>query len=365
MSLRTSSGPEEEHARGWMAPPPRAATADAEPGARLAGARARAVAFLLAQRNRRGWWRDFDTLAGPSDEWVTACVGWVLATAGGAQGAAAARRAWRLLRRRRFWSAGWGYNAMVPADADSTLWALRLARAVGAARGWRVRRGMRFLARHLRPDGGLATYADDGPIRLFTRLQPQVSFAGWCGSHLCVTAAAAGLAGFPARAALLERLRQAQRPDGSWTGYWWREPAYTTALAVQALAQEPGAADRARVERAARWAAGRVAGDGPDADAPAALGWCVEVLAHADGSWARAPLQGAVDRLLAAQRADGSWAPSAWLRIPPPGVVDPERQTAWAIDGRGGASVQPGRTACFTTALILHALARWEPRAGG
>ena len=47
------------------------------------------------------------------------------------------------------------------------------------------------LARHLTPAGALTTFAEAGPIRVFTRLQGQ-SFAGWCGPHTCVTAAGAG-----------------------------------------------------------------------------------------------------------------------------------------------------------------------------
>ena len=73
-----------------------------------------ATDFLLDARDERGWWRDFDTLAGASDEWVTAFVGTALAVAGDDRSMRAAWQAWRLLSRRRWWSAGWGYNALGP-----------------------------------------------------------------------------------------------------------------------------------------------------------------------------------------------------------------------------------------------------------
>jgi hypothetical protein len=61
--------------------------------------------------------------------------------------------------------------------------------------------------------------------------------------------------------------------------------------------------------------------------------------------------------LLGSQGPDGSWDPSARLRIPPPEVVDPDRYEAWAEGGRGGGSVQSDHNACFTTAAVLLALA--------
>ena len=81
----------------------------------------RATSFLISQRSKSGWWRDFDTLAGPSDEWVTAYIGSWLAAIDSSEAKQAARMSWTLLRHRRWWSAGWGYNATVPADADTTL----------------------------------------------------------------------------------------------------------------------------------------------------------------------------------------------------------------------------------------------------
>src|SRR5205823_6197460 len=90
------------------------------------------IAFLLGRRDVRGWWSDFQTLAGPSTEWVSAFVAFALARTNRTAALAAARDTWRRLRCTRWWSAGWGYNPTVPSDADSTIWTLRLAAAVGS-----------------------------------------------------------------------------------------------------------------------------------------------------------------------------------------------------------------------------------------
>ena len=76
---------------------------------------------------------------------------------------------------------------------------------------------------------------NEGPIRFFTRVARNISFEGWCGSHSCVTAAAACLPLFKERAKGLEYLRQMQHPDGSWEAYWWSDPEYPTAFALEAI----------------------------------------------------------------------------------------------------------------------------------
>src|SRR5215208_4821588 len=153
-----------------------------------------AIEFLLNARVRRGWWQDFDTTRGLSDEWVTGYVGAALAAVPRARAAQAAREAWRLLMTRRQWSGGWGFNPKVPPDADSTQCVLRLAHAIGTGRSPRARRGHRLLARHIQPSGGIATYSASGPALFYLvadnllsllRRKPRVSFRGWSAAHVC------------------------------------------------------------------------------------------------------------------------------------------------------------------------------------
>jgi squalene-hopene/tetraprenyl-beta-curcumene cyclase len=325
-----------------------------------------AIEFLLTACDAEGWWRDFD-VAGQSDAWVTGYVGSILADAQHPGAREAARRAWRLLRRQRWWSAGWGYHARVPADADSTVWAMRLAEGVEVRASLRQRRSFRFLLRHVRPGGGVATYSTDGPIRHFTRMFGY-RFDGWCAAHTCVTAAAAGLTSFPARERLLDYLRHEQWEDGRWTGYWWADPEYATALAAEALARGAFAEDQKRVQRAVRWACGRIGGegviglDGRPGSSSFATACCLRTLAldenrileHRMGA-----TEATVYWLLQQQSASGAWPPSARLRVPPPKLIDAERLPNWGRGGQGQESIGSivlDVRGVFTTATVLWAL---------
>jgi len=319
-----------------------------------------ALSFLFRSRGRDGWWRDY-AIVGPSDAWITAYVGAVLAELPAPAPLQAARQALRRLARRRPFMAGWGYNAWVPPDADSTAWVLRLAEALGRQPGLRIRRAYGFLARHLRDSGGLATYSVAGPIRRFTRAAS--SFGGWSAAHTCVTAAAASLSGFPMRRRLLEYLRSRRDADGGWTAYWWCDREYATAFAAEAFHRDGRSSGDVLVQDAIAWAAARLRPEGCIASAiepqgsPFATALCLRVLALG-------PHRGAEDCmqwLIAGQRGDGSWSASARLRIPPPGLEDPGQVGSWGFDGVGDRS--PGtivrdQRAVFTTATVLAALLR-------
>jgi len=323
-----------------------------------ADAAAAATEFLVGHRSADGWWRDFDTLAGPSDEWVTAYVATALVCSRHAGALAAADEAWRLLVRRRPLSGGRGYNRAVPADGDSTAFFAQLAYVLGHERSLAARRAERFLARRCLPSGGMTTFASATAIRRYTRLARNERFRGWCRDHVCVTAAAAALPSFNSRPEIRGYLRRAQGEDGAWTAYWWCDREYASALAAEALARNPSAADRHALDAALMWAERR-AGAALLADgvAPFAGAYLLRLLALDSEDKTRRYLREALtDRLLDRQRADGSWQASARLRIPPPDVVDPEAYDNWVVGGRGGGSVQQDK-GVFTTAAVLAALA--------
>jgi len=159
---------------------------------RVAAAIEAAITFLLGSRTEQGWWRDFYlTVPGVSDEWVTAYVGTALAAVPDERAYQAACDAWSLLRERRQPPLesphsehrkpdGWGYNATLPADADTTSWALQLAHAVGVGESMRARLARQFVEQHLRPDGGVA------PYRIWRRLPgfPAIDIQGMFRSPL-------------------------------------------------------------------------------------------------------------------------------------------------------------------------------------
>jgi hypothetical protein len=285
-----------------------------------------ALQFLLRRQTGDGCWRDFLLPAGQSDAWVTAYVGYVLAGLASPPARDAAAAAWRWLQNTERPGGGWSYNAAVPGDADSTLWGLRLAAALGESESMRARAAARFLAAHVRDDGGLSTYVDRQAIRGYVGLPDSFSFDGWLQSHVCVTAAGAGLEALAAR--LCPYLQRRQTQAGHWRSYWWLADEYATSEAAAAMVATSTSGDvREQVARALRWAEQRIPllcakQDGRPPTFALALALRVPLLDHGQ-SPDRSVVRLGIERLCEWQKQDGSWPASARLRVPRPDVIDP------------------------------------------
>ncbi|KFE64359.1 prenyltransferase/squalene oxidase repeat-containing protein [Hyalangium minutum] len=299
---------------------------------------AAALDFLLKAQDARGAWKDFMLPATQSDVWVSGFVGEVLAGLAEPEARRAAEAAWRYLEDVGVPGGGWSYNTRVPGDADSTLWGLRLAGALGFGDAARAKAARDFLERHLREDGGMATYASAESVRDYIGLPPEVSFQGWTGSHVCVSAAGANLPAYRER--LCAYLLRTQDEHGAWPAYWWFDEEYATAEAVAALAAAhealvPASERLSRIERAAQWALGRVARhlESVDTRPPSfALALALRVLTRAKPSPQRQEaLARGVSQLCAWQKPQGDWSPSARLRVPRPDVVTPESKAPWTL----------------------------------
>lgn len=252
----------------------------------------RGVEFLISRRSEDGWWRDFETLAGESDEWVTAYVACCLAhTRGGDRTAQEALEL--LLSRRR--TVGWGYHQDVPSDCDTTAWVCHLIEILE----WTVldeyQRAIRFLAGAIQPSGGVSTYPLDTEIRHYIAASPDSDFSGWTSAHTCVTANVAALQAFCGNARLRSYLTNVRNPNGCWSGYWWEGDAYPTMLSSKTML----------TVSEGRTIAERLADQSPF------------------GLACRMKMGDPVsDQLLSQQQIDGGWAASAQLRVPAPFVRD-------------------------------------------
>lgn len=294
---------------------------------------ARAAAFLLAEREQDGFWRDFRLVNGASDEWVTAFVGYALIASGvPVPGDLVATTVETLLRRQRV-DGGWGYNAISPADADSTAWVLKFFRAADY-RGPAMERGEAFLRAHILPDGGIATYAPSTRI-VFGDTADQLDDTGWRSAHGCVAANVAGVIGEP----VTNWLVADQAPDGAWASYWWRTDYFATALAVDALADHPSG-NMARAQALA-WATQREGDTASSFD----RAWLLHMHAGSDALDAAERL---ADALAAAQRSDGSWGPGAEMLFPDPSDQRRRCDMPIVIDDR----------CVFTTSAAMLALSR-------
>jgi len=318
------------------------------PGAASA-ARSRGVGFVLARQGDDGFWRDFHTPAGEASEWPTAAIAVALRLAGA--GTEPLERAARALVAHQNTDGGWGYNEDVPTDADSTAWSLVF---LGASGRWKepCRRAAARLADHQRPDtGGVATYAEPGPIRDFMGAPRWVRFRGWCRPHTEVTATAGRAlmaVDHPAAEAAWRFVRAQQRRDGSWASYWWTSPLYATLQAAE-LAVAFG--DAAAAGRAAEWVAGSRASDGVP---PGAFATALSLSILLRGGASGRHVDAAARTLVALQDDDGGWPSEPIMRVPLPGNVDPQR---WRPVRVAGGIVVRDQHRTFTTAACIAALA--------
>jgi squalene-hopene/tetraprenyl-beta-curcumene cyclase len=340
---------------------------------KLDGALLRARAFLISARDADGLWRDFRTLAGQSSDWVTAFVAYALKQSGTDETADSALSR-LLLRQRR--NGGWAYNEDVPADCDSTAWAL-LGLTARQTCEWNtnaIDRGVEFICRHQLEslDGGFSTYVPSDGINIFIQAGDSDSVAGWTDAHVCVTSVAvqalltaSNFVQSGRVAGALQYLLSKRLPEGNWSSYWWKGRAYSTYHAVRALSLA-GFSSAAELPKIAKHLVARQRTDGAwsgeqaDRGVPEAFETAFVLLALSvcnDSELSHAVKRG-MRWLVSQQDGDGSWPSVPILRIPAPAVKDPDRPRKWRTNELGTGVIIRDEARLFTTAAVVWALAK-------
>jgi hypothetical protein len=319
-----------------------------------------AALYLEKDFQKRGYWEDFETLAGKSNQWVTAYIAYNLVAVENSLIQRLVKDAWNYLRR-RWWGAHrhrWGFNQWVPSDADSTTWTLLLAQSLGINSA-AVHKGREFLQQHVCENGGICTFSDDKPIRLFTKLKSEISFKGWCSAHTCVTGAYLAINDI-VQESTLNYVLDAQQEEGEWLSYWWVSSTYATCLITEGLVNFLHGSHHERVDKAIKksikWAK-RFAMEHDNAST-FEIAFILRILLVESDIEASTEVNACMNALLGKQSPDGSWQSSSLLQIPPPDVLIPANYKHWVLNGKGGGAIIHDLNRCFTTATVLNALSK-------
>jgi hypothetical protein len=185
------------------------------------------VAYLIANQQQSGYWRDYLLPPGTSDQWVTAYIANILCILPQSDAKKAANLAWQMLKKSFRENEGWGYSFLTPTDADSSSWTLLLAEKIDSDF---LNRNKNILLQYLSENNGVVTYYNKESIKENAQLDKHTSVDGWTAEHLCVSAVTAQILAEK----ILPFLSSKQHEKGYWESYWWTSPIYATYMAIVA-----------------------------------------------------------------------------------------------------------------------------------
>ncbi|MFQ5628958.1 MAG: prenyltransferase/squalene oxidase repeat-containing protein [bacterium] len=314
-----------------------------------------------------GRWKGFPTLAGESDQWVSAFI--LAHLYAFAPLRRALKKVQEFLLTCQNPDGGWSYCAEVPSDADSTAWCLLALKGNRQFKNENKNAALSFLENH-RNGNGYTTFSTDSGIKEYIKVESHKSIAGWTSAHPDVTASVL-LAGVPANGDedaenILADLVAQQTGAGFFDAYWWRGPHYTTTLALRVLSTRrrrlPGSQSRLllRALKREQLPSGEFslgASLNPEAFTTALA---LESFSHLQYLGGARERRAAGIALMNMQQEDGRWKGNFIMRIPAPNVVDPRHIARWSRQGGGGNSYILDKYDLFTTVMACHALACWR-----
>lgn len=200
-----------------------------------------AIELLLDLQHVNGRWIDF-TIHDYSDQWVSGYAGLALAESldTSLQNCVAVTnamdKAYNFLLSARHTCGGWGYNAKVQPDADSTCVVARFFHQSG----YDIPKGVvGFLKRHGTPAAGYKTYLRDDPNDRWAMVVPEITAA--------VSTTLFDLDVLSEQDLMVswsKCLEWRQRKQGDWSGFWWTENGYPTLSVCELLSRCGGHARR-------------------------------------------------------------------------------------------------------------------------
>ena len=294
--------------------------------------------YILTRQLADGSWVDWDLPPGASDIWTTAFVGCKLTSVDIGQNPkvnAAIRAASKWLLSSILDDTGWGYNASVGSDADSTAHAILFL----SSQGCKVPlESYARLRQFQSPDGGFSTYCVCGQK------------SSWVVSHPDVSPVAllALLTKYSRNEPFItngvEYIFRQRTSAGLWNSFWWNSLLYSTNANLSLLD-----ALGASVETDGMLAT--LLDFNPCNAFEAALQ--LECM-----SFTNSPSEGPricqlVEQLLREQEPDGSWKSKPILRITKRDCFEP-----WDAPDPGLQFADPNRL--FTTSTIVEALSKLQ-----
>jgi hypothetical protein len=273
----------------------------------------------------------------------------------------AAKESWKIHGVKHFFDGfgGWSYNHLWTEDADSTAWGIRFANNLGLEGKLRTKLAEKFLLQHVTSNGGIRTFFLEKELRKFLNAAPDDDISGWIAPHTCVTAAVALL---PSMNSLFTPwLHKHQLQNGSWDAYWWSDAEYSTSLAIEALLLSKSEEYNESVDKSTDYILNKlgekdfVSNERFPEGSPfaTALALKVLVLSHKRQDL-KAKIESIESWLMDRQKLDGSWEPSALLRVPPVKKTDVSTFRDWN-SGKGleWSTTTVDQHAVFTTATVL------------
>jgi squalene cyclase len=335
------------------------------PAKRVEQALFKGTRFLMAKRGSDGLWRDFQTLAGLSSDWVS---GYIQAQFNQLKKYhSAVDLTHKTLMSRQRPNGGWSFNLRVPTDVDSTAWVLLAFSAIPYWRPSGRLRAISYIKRHVDPlTGGFCTYNEQDRVDRYIGADKTLT-RGWLGAHTCVTSVVLQLMASTPKYWEKEIIRKAalfvkeQRlASFLWSSYWWQGQGYVTFHATKALLQtrilsyrEAAKTIHAVMEKVNLSKYGKGSGS---TETLFDMAYYLRTVLLRPQDNSIGALEGVVGYLLENQQRDGSWPSEPILRIPRPMVEQPETETNWRENELGTGVIIKDDNRLFTTASVLSSL---------